>query len=219
MIGFQLMLTIGVIMIKRVRNCLSMVDSSLAIPIVIGTLLALMFLIPWVTMGAKAESRFQQESISVKIHGDISEDTFYSLEDAVVKAGEGGTVYIDIDSNGGSVLAEYAMINTLKAHKIHSICSVGDKKKAFSAAAILLISCSEIKVEDTALIIFHLPFFIVQEGDEQFVVRTLEGNERSLNWGMDVLLIKVLGSTQYKKYLLGGDIFISGNQLKHNLGI
>lgn len=219
MIGFQIMLTIGVIMIKRVRNYLSMADSSLVIPIVIGTLLASMFLIPWITMGAKADNRIPQESVSVKIHGDINEGSFYNLEDAVVKAGTGGTVYIDIDSNGGSVLAEYAMLNTLKAHKIHSICSVGDSKKAFSAAAILLINCSEIKVEDTALIIFHLPFFIVQEGDEQFAVRTLEGNERSLNWGMDVLLKKVLGAKQYQKYLLGGDVFISGNQLKHNLGL
>jgi len=68
----------------------------------------------------------------------------------------GSTVELYIDSPGGQVIVLEQILEALHAKHIKTSCEVG--RYAASAAAILLITCDQVKVDGSDLVLFHLPY-------------------------------------------------------------
>jgi len=161
-------------------------------------------------------------TIAFNLKGGMGEEMYSEFSDAVYEAGDGGTIRVNIDSNGGLVIVGNAMINLAKTHHIRTECTVGSGKFAMSMAAIFLIHCDSVNVHNNALILFHQPYYIVTAtapNGQVIETKVHDGveSQRALRYGVGAIIQHALGMEKYAIYLNGGDVFISGSEFNANM--
>lgn len=118
---------------------------------------------------------------------------------------------ITIDSPGGIYYPTVAVISNIMHRDLNVSCRVGNT--AYSAAAILLLSCDQATIPDDAEIMFHLPY-AVDNGIKLHDPRVTEENIALVKTlGLD----KILAEEQWKSYITGGDVFLTGKAFKLQL--
>jgi hypothetical protein len=145
--------------------------------------------------------------------GMFNDDMLKTVIKDTQTLGPGDEVTVYIESGGGYVYVQEAIIAYFKFKKLSSVCYVG--RSASSAAATLLVECDKQIVADNAEIMFHLPYVKDEEGN---IVRTAAMSTNFLvKHGFAVQ--RALNAEQYARFIAGEDVTITGLQFKLNMGI
>lgn len=154
------------------------------------------------------------DTIQVPIEGVITMETFKEVVAVLQQAEkEHKPVIINIDSQGGLVIAGQAIMKALNQTKAEVTCKVD--KYAASAAADILVACKNRIVDPKAVILFHLPFRTIKDvGD----VRTYSDSKDmedflTKNYGFENIFTNM---DDLHRYLMGGDVTYTGFEFNNN---
>jgi len=120
-------------------------------------------------------------------------------------------VELTIDSPGGAYYPAVAVISNIESRDIDVSCRVGGE--ASSAAALILLACDDAVVPDTALIMFHLPYMVVNGS----IIRDAEITQENIAFVKALGLHKILTEEQWVAYTTGKDVTITGKDFKTQL--
>lgn len=145
------------------------------------------------------------------ITGEFNDTLLEKAANELGSLPDNSKIQIIIDSPGGLVYVEQFIVNLIKMKNLSTTCLV--PAYAASAAAMTALSCDVLDTPDTSIFVFHMKFKIDALGNK---VRTSQMILEEILADGPVMK-KIMTEKQYQEWLNGGDIFISGKQLKEKL--
>lgn len=136
------------------------------------------------------------------------------LEKAAKELGplpDNSKIQIIINSHGGLVYVKDFIINLIRLKHLSTTCIV--PTYAASAAATTALSCDELVVNDNARLMFHMKFTLDENENKVRPINMVL--EELSEWGPRMKAI--MTEKQYQEWLNGGDVVITGKQLKEKL--
>jgi hypothetical protein len=149
-----------------------------------------------------------KEVKSFDLTTEIGTDNLDGLISMLEKAEQGDVINVKIDSPGGSVVTTMKVVDAMSNTKAKVSCVVD--KLAASGAAVIMLQCDDVKLVDKALVLFHLPFYVVHSVPllEQHMVHDGLYSEQFVNMMNSRFCFRdSITPIVYEKFLMGQDIF------------
>lgn len=156
----------------------------------------------------------------VKLGEFSNNKQFNHVIKTLIDAKPGDIIIINIDSPGGYVSLMHELITAMNFSQAQVICRIDKGKHAYSAAAMFITMCKNKQVNDSADIMFHMPYTVicsfkcvkqklpesVRRSDRDFLIQYIY--PALTRYEINVLL-----------YRQDKEIYLSGKEFKRRLGI
>lgn len=183
-----------------------------------GIVIILVFLLSFFMFGVEIQA---EDAHYAYLTGKVEQGKHKEFDDAIHSVPYKGTLTVYINTPGGAVSQLMEWVEFFDVRKdIELICIVSDGDIAYSAGAYFLIMCDKQIVHEDARIMFHLPYFIVEDKEGNLIKVSDPGLSYELYsyYAQNHRLREILTiNNLLEHYLVGYDIFYSGKQYNKTL--